>query len=153
MDSAHQGEFEFLEGPWHIATRRLVEPLTGKKEWEEFDGRTMGALHLDGNVSIDEAIFPSRGFSGLSIRLRRPQTGMWEIYWVNSGDGRLQPPVYGWWSDGTCELVGIDEINGRAILARYRWLDITGDSARWEQAFSTDAGRTWETNWIWLLTR
>ncbi|MEY9876909.1 hypothetical protein ABH931_006422 [Streptacidiphilus sp. MAP12-33] len=27
------------------------------------------------------------------------------------------------------------------------------DTAGWEQAFSTDDGRTWETNWVQQLTR
>jgi hypothetical protein len=27
------------------------------------------------------------------------------------------------------------------------------DSAHWEQAFSADGGRTWETNWRMRMTR
>jgi hypothetical protein len=36
---------------------------------------------------------------------------------------------------------------------RYIWSDITETSARWEQAFSVDDGRTWETNLIMEFTR
>jgi hypothetical protein len=36
---------------------------------------------------------------------------------------------------------------------RYRWSDISATTARWEQAFSTDKGETWETNWIMRSTR
>jgi hypothetical protein len=27
------------------------------------------------------------------------------------------------------------------------------DTPRWEQAFSADEGKTWETNWMWTLSR
>jgi hypothetical protein len=36
---------------------------------------------------------------------------------------------------------------------RFIWSDITGRSARWEQAFSTDGGESWETNWIMRFER
>ena len=39
------------------------------------------------------------------------------------------------------------------FCVRYPWSDITSAAARWAQAFSTDDGRTWETNWIMQLTR
>ena len=46
------------------------------------------------------------------------------------------------------EFFGDDTFAGKPILVRYIWSEITGTSARWEQAFSTDRGTTWETNWI-----
>lgn len=30
---------------------------------------------------------------------------------------------------------------------RFTWTAIPGEHPRWEQAFSNDAGQTWETNW------
>jgi len=41
----------------------------------------------------------------------------------------------------------------RAILVRYMWSDISPQSARMEQSFSADGGRSWEVNWICELTR
>ena len=29
-----------------------------------------------------------------------------------------------------------------------RWSGVTTPTPRWEQAFSEDAGTTWETNWV-----
>jgi len=36
---------------------------------------------------------------------------------------------------------------------RYMWSKITPTSAQWEQAFSTDEGKTWDTNWIMTFKR
>jgi hypothetical protein len=36
---------------------------------------------------------------------------------------------------------------------RFTWSNITRTSARWEQDFSPDEGRTWEKNWIMVSTR
>ena len=42
---------------------------------------------------------------------------------------------------------------GRPIRVRYRWTVLGDDACRWDQAFSTDKGGTWETNWIADFTR
>ena len=39
------------------------------------------------------------------------------------------------------------------IFVRFVISEVTADSARFEQAFSQDGGRTWETNWIAIDTR
>jgi hypothetical protein len=39
------------------------------------------------------------------------------------------------------------------VLARFIWSDIAADSAHWQQAFSTDEGASWETNWHMWMTR
>jgi hypothetical protein len=46
-----------------------------------------------------------------------------------------------------------ESFNGRTILVRNIWSDITADSCRFEQSFSDDGGKTWEVNWIAVDTR
>jgi len=41
----------------------------------------------------------------------------------------------------------------KAIRNRLKWSDITATSGRWEQAYSYDGGKTWDTNWIMLFER
>jgi hypothetical protein len=40
-----------------------------------------------------------------------------------------------------------DTFKGRPIIMRFRWREVRGSRPHWEQAFSTDEGATWETNW------
>jgi hypothetical protein len=53
----------------------------------------------------------------------------------------------------TGDFLGPDTHEGTPVLVRYRWSDITPTGARWAQAFSTDNGVTWETNWTADFTR
>jgi len=48
---------------------------------------------------------------------------------------------------------GDDTFEGKPIRVRFTWTRLDADHARWEQAFSADAGRTWETNWTMDFTR
>jgi hypothetical protein len=48
---------------------------------------------------------------------------------------------------------GPDEFDGKPILVRFTWSNISNNSARWEQEFSPDDGRTWEKNWVMQMTR
>jgi hypothetical protein len=65
----------------------------------------------------------------------------------------MQPPVVGMFQDGVGKFYCDDVDEGRPIRVRYIWSHITGNSAHWEQAFSLDEGRTWETNWTSELRR
>jgi hypothetical protein len=106
-----------------------------------------------GAGNFDEILFPTKGFSGMTLRLFSPGTGKRSLYWANSRDGALQPPVEGAFTNGAGEFFGDDEHEGRPIRVRYTWSEITAEHARWDQAFSVDGGETWELNWIMALTR
>jgi hypothetical protein len=61
--------------------------------------------------------------------------------------------VVGGFKDGIGTFIAEDTFNGRQILVRFLWSDITATTCRWEQAFSTDGGETWEVNWVMESTR
>ena len=47
-------------------------------------------------------------------------------------------------------FTGNDTYNGKPVVVRFIWtVNPKGSQAvaKWEQAFSPDGGRTWETNW------
>ena len=81
------------------------------------------------------------------------ETRQWSIYWASNQKGTLDPPVVGSFANGVGVFEGRDQLEGRPIVMRFVWSGITETSARWEQAFSPDEGRTWETNWIMTMTR
>ncbi|MGC7100562.1 hypothetical protein ACPZ19_38285 [Amycolatopsis lurida] len=139
--------FDFFTGEWLVANRRLTSPLTGSTTWTEFDGRTRAWQLFGGAANLDEITMTDQGWTGLSLRLLDPATGDWWIYWVNSRDGKLTPPVTGRFVNGRGEFHGEDEHDGKPVQVRFRWTGVTTGTPRWEQAFSAD-GAVWETNWI-----
>jgi len=148
------GDFEFFVGSWDGAQRRLRKVLADCDEWDEFSSTTQCWSLFGGAANVDEVRVPDRGFSGLSVRLLDPASGQWSIYWANSRDGILQlPPVVGGFSDGVGRFYSEEVYEGKPIVVRYPWSEITPTSARWDQAFSVDARQTWETNWIANFTR
>ena len=147
------GDFDFFTGSWDVRHRRLRQWLAGCDDWDEFGSTTECWSMFDGAANVDEISVPERGFTGLSLRLLDPARGDWTIYWANSRDGRLQPPVTGRFSGGVGVFHGDDVHEGQPVRVRYTWSDITPASARWEQAYSTDGEQTWEVNWIMEFTR
>ena len=141
--------FDFLVGTWQTKQRK-TKPFGGGDEWETTDGTMVNYRLFDGAANVDEVVLPGFGFRGVSLRLQNPVTQDWSIYWVNSRNGELaMPPVVGRFDEhGVGEFFSDEEFDGRQIRVRYRWSEITETTARWEQAFSTDGGETWETNWV-----
>ena len=96
----------------------------------------------------------ARQLVGLSLRFFDPKTRLWSIYWTDTGrSGLLEPPVVGSFSDGVGVFECDDTFDGRPIIVRYVWSEMTATTARWEQSFSEDGGKTWETNWTVQHTR
>jgi len=145
-------DFDARVGRWQVHHRRLKERLAGSQEWVEFDGtQTMWKL-LDGWANVDENVFkmPGGDYRGVSLRAYDPKTGQWAIWWLDGRNpfGELDPPVKGRFENGVGTFYADDTLRGKTIRVRFIWSRITPTSAHWEQAFSPDGGKTWETNWI-----
>jgi hypothetical protein len=146
--------FDFFVGTWTSQQRRLREVLVGNTEWYEFTGQTRCWNVLEGGGNFDEVIFPSEGFSGVTLRLYDKENDQWSLYWASTRVGLSLPPVVGrFGEDGRGVFTAEEDYQGTPITVRFLWSDITATSARWEQAFSTDQGQTWETNWVADFTR
>ncbi|MCI0554245.1 MAG: hypothetical protein L0287_25130 [Anaerolineae bacterium] len=150
-----QHDFDFELGTWKIHLSRLLHPLTGSTTWVEFDGTSVTRKIWDGRAFLEEfqADSPTGHIEGLTLRLYDPESHQWRLYWANSKDGKLGQPTIGEFKNGRGEFFCHELWNGRAILVRYVWSNITANSAHFEQSFSDDGGKTWEVNWITNQTR
>src|SRR6185503_965595 len=147
-------DFVFLMGSWHVRNRRLRDRLKGSTDWVEFDATSVARLLLGGLGNEDEYrtdYWP--GFIGMSFRFFNPATERWAIYWADSLRGTLEPPVYGRFDGDLAIFEGTDTHEGRPIIVRFIWSGVTTATPRWEQAFSADGGKTWETNWVMEFSR
>ena len=151
-------DFDFLVGRWRVTDRRLRQRHVGSDDWDIFEHTFQGWSLLGGLVSVDDNDFASRGFRGLSFRTLDVAAQRWSVYWVNSRDGLLQPPVVGGWNGDRGEFYGDDIDEGRPVHARFVWERLGPDRARWSQDFALigeGSGRDpkWERNWVMELTR
>jgi hypothetical protein len=151
-----QHDFDFYVGKWHLHNRRLLHPLTGSKQWIEFDGTSVARKLWDGRANVDEfeADTPSGHIEGMTVRLYNADTHQWSIYWANGKAGAFSmPATVGHFSNGRGEFYDHEEIGGKPVFVRFLWEVQSPRKCRWEQAFSTDEGKTWETNWTIDSTR
>jgi hypothetical protein len=149
-------DFDFFMGDWRVQHRRLVSRLANADEWQEFGGECRATRLLGGFGNIDDNIvdIPSGQYPAVTLRAYDPKTRQWAIWWLDARSPHaLDVPVKGSFTDGTGTFFAEDVFDGRPIRVRFLWLDTQTANPRWEQAFSPDAGRTWETNWTMHFAR
>ena len=150
LSGAH--DFDFFIGSWRTHSRRLKYRLAGSHDWEEFDGTIRSFSLMGGSANVDDTEFdtPEGIYRGVAPRAYDPKTGLWAIWWIDGRNphGALDPPVKGRFVHGIGTFYASDTLRGKPIKVRFIWSQITPTTAHWEQAYSGDGGRTWETNWI-----
>jgi hypothetical protein len=151
-----QHDFDFVIGTWKSHVRRLQKPLTGSTSWIEGDA-TVSVRKIwngRGNLEEIELTTPAGHLEGLTLRLYDPQAHQWRLYWANASQGVLTSPVsMGEFKDGRGEFYDQETLDGKIILVRHKFWNVTPKSYHFEQAFSADRGQTWEANWIADVTR
>ncbi|SRR6266545_6214063 len=148
-------DFDFLIGDWSVLHRRLKQRLVGDTEWIECSGPASARKILGGLGNVDEyrINLPAGAYIGASLRLFNPVMKTWSIYWMDSRNPKLDPPMVGSFRDGRGLFFGDDTFEGQPIRVRFVWSGMTRTTCRWEQAFSVDGGSSWETNWVMTFTR
>jgi hypothetical protein len=150
-------DFDWEIGTWKTYLRRLQRPLTGSTSWVEYEGTTAVRKVWGGLANLVELdVTGAAGrIEGLSLRLYNPEARQWSLNFSNARGGTLSPPVIGEFDGrGRGEFYGVDTVDGgRSILVRFVITPVDASSWRFEQAFSGDGGKTWESNWVATDTR
>jgi len=150
-------DFDFLVGHWRSHHRKLKERLADNHEWVEFDGTLEMHKLMDGYGNVDDNVFevPGETYRGVGLRAFDAKSQQWSIWWLDSRMplGPLDPPVRGSFHNGVGTFYADDTLRGKPVRVRFIWSGITANSCHWEQAFSADGGKTWETNWVMDFTR
>lgn len=151
-DGAHDWDWDI--GTWKTHQRRLLHPLTGSTTWVEYSGTDVVRKIWDGaNTGTIEADGPAGHLEIYAVRLYDPDAHQWSVYFTNPAGGKFGIPVVGEFSNGRGDFYDQEQFNGRAIMVRFRVYDITQNACRFDQSFSADGGKTWETNFIVDETR
>ena len=153
-DSRH--DFDFFMGNWRVHHRRLKERLANNHEWVEFEGTCTGQKILGGLGNIGDCVLdlPGGAYRGVALRAYDPEKKQWSIWWLDGrSPGQVDVPAVGRFENGVGTFYADDTLKGKPIRVRYLWTRVTSNTPHWEQAFSADAGETWETNWTWDFTK
>jgi hypothetical protein len=152
-DGAH--DFDFEIGTWKTHVSRLVHPLTGSTTWVDYDGTTVVRKVWDGRANLVELEVsgPSGHIEALSLRLYNPEAHQWSLNFSNSSGGTLGVPTVGEFKNGRGEFYDQESLGARSILVRFVISPVSADECHFEQAFSSDGGKTWEVNWVATDTR
>ena len=144
------GDFDFLQGDWKIANRQRK----ASGEWIEFAGESTCRTILKGVCSIEELRIPVNDFSGMGLRTLDIENKVWSDIWMNAKSGVVfAPGVPGYFENGAGIFDAEDVENGKPVIYRGIWDNITRDSCRWRQGTSRDGGNTFDYTWIMEWTR
>ena len=154
--SSGPADFDFVVGSWNVSHRKLKERLANCIDWVEFSGTSDTSKVLGGYGNVEDNVLelPEGTYRAVALRSFNPIKKAWAIWWL---DGRapwsIDTPVIGAFSKGVGLFYADEVFNGMPVSIRFTWTKVTKDVLRWEQAFSSDAGNTWETNWTMSFSR
>jgi hypothetical protein len=148
-------DFDFFEGKWQLHNKKLKSRLNQCTEWIEFSSTQEMYKVLNGIGNIDNflATFDGTPFEGMTVRLFNPKTKLWSIYWADSNEGKLDPPVVGSFEKGIGHFFTKDIFEGKPVLVVFRWDARDMNNPIWSQASSANNGENWEWNWYMFMTK
>ena len=146
-DGVHDFDWDF--GTWQTHQRRLLHPLTGSTTWVEYRGTDVVNRIYDGaNSGVIEADGAAGHLEIYTLRMYDADAHQWNIYFGHGPGAALTQPVIGEFKSDHAEFYDQEQYKGKTILVRFAISSITKTTCHFEQAFSADGGKAWETNFI-----
>jgi hypothetical protein len=151
-DASH--DFDLVLGTFHTHIKRLASALSGSHTWTTYEGLKSDVPILGGQGSLEtiEADGPNH-LELMTLRLYNATSHQWSLNFSSSDSGEMATPGIGEFKNGIGTFFDQEDYKGRTILVRQLWSKITPNSYHFEQAFSPDHGKTWETNFVADLDR
>jgi hypothetical protein len=152
-DGRHDFDFNF--GTWQTHIRSLSQPADSPATWAQLEGSVTVRKIWGGRALMEEiqAGNATEHFEGLTLFLYNPQSHQWSQTFADGSDGKLTPSMFGGFEAGRGELVAQEPYNGKIVLMRDVWSDITPNAHHFEESFSNDGGKSWHSHFIASLTR
>jgi len=134
--------FDFWVGEWEVS-------------WEEGEGdmgcgtniveKTLDGSVIQENFRILEG--NNKGFKGTSISVYQPRFDRWKQSWADNTGGYFD---FTGKIDGNKRIFQTEVVemeDGRKLIQRMVFYDITDNSMTWDWEASEDGGDTWTLNW------
>jgi hypothetical protein len=149
-------DFDYFLGSWKVAHRRLGKRLVGSTDWEEFEGSTHCQSILGGLANMNDSVaHRASGLTrGMGLRAFDETSGNWADWYL---DGRspthIDPPGIGRFAGGVGTFYSDETYERTPVRVRGIFTPVRAGFAQWEQAYSADGGKSWETNYVMRYTR
>ena len=149
-------DFDAFLGQWQVRHRRLKERLAGSNDWEEYDGTSRWQSILGGMANFNESVVHRSGetYQSLGLRAYDAKTAVWTDWSLSGRDPtKITVDGVGGFANGVGTFFADETFANKPIRVRGIFTSLSARAMRWEQAFSPDGGRTWETNYVMEHTR
>jgi hypothetical protein len=144
-------DFDAFLGRWQVRHRRLKQRLVGSNDWEEYDGTSHWQSILGGSANFNESVVQRSGetYQSLGLRAYDAKTNVWTDWSLSGRDPtKITVDGVGQFANRIGTFFADDTFEDKPIRVRGIFTPVSASSMRWEQAFSPDGGRSWETNYI-----
>ncbi len=152
-DGAH--DFDFARGVWHTHATQVLDPFDGGTHTVVMDGTKTARPVWNGRAWLEEieADGPNGHWEGATLFVYNAKSRQWSQTYIDGDSGEIEAPTIGSFKDGRGEFYGTTVHDGRTLLVRGVWSDITANAHRFEISYSRDGGRSWATAFKADLTR